>query len=223
MAEVEEAEGDQARVGHDQEAEGAGNVEPTGTGSPPRPPAAPSVGRRERGRCSAGHRTTDRRPRPRRRPRAVNHMGSFHGTEPARGAVSVRPFAVIAVLGVHSVLIPQAMYSRPGWSLDTDIQVKGEIERGMAGPRPHHRNHRAGRLVPGRAAARQGLRGRRRGAPHQHTELRAHRSPPRTHHARRRRPHRSDVAGERGQRAPADRGVQPGARSFVQKSFASRW
>ena len=32
--------------------------------------------------------------------------------------------------------------------------------------RPHHRHHRPGRLVPGRAPARPGLRGRRHGAPH---------------------------------------------------------
>ena len=40
----------------------------------------------------------------------------------------------------------------------------------------HHRHHRAGRLVPGRAPARQGLRGARHGPPLVDRELRAHRS-----------------------------------------------
>ena len=39
----------------------------------------------------------------------------------------------------------------------------------------HHRHHRAGRLVPGRAAAREGLRGLRHGAPLELVQHRAHR------------------------------------------------
>ena len=39
----------------------------------------------------------------------------------------------------------------------------------MTTPRAHHRHHRPGRLLPGRAAARQGLRGDRHGAPQSST------------------------------------------------------
>ena len=43
--------------------------------------------------------------------------------------------------------------------------------------RPRHGHHRPGRLLPGRAAAREGLRGARHGAPLEHRELRADRAP----------------------------------------------
>ncbi len=79
--------------------------------------------------------------------------------------------------------------------------------------RAHHRHHRPGRLVPGRVAVGQGLRGDRHGAPHQHRELRAHRPHPGPHHLRPGRPARRGLADPGAARAPARGGVQPGGPS----------
>ena len=64
------------------------------------------------------------------------------------------------------------------------------VERGHDQARTHHRHHRPGRLLPGRAAARPGLRGHRHGPPLLHGHLRAHRPPPGPHRHRARRPAR---------------------------------
>ncbi|CAA9256506.1 MAG: GDP-mannose 4,6-dehydratase, partial [uncultured Acidimicrobiales bacterium] len=75
--------------------------------------------------------------------------------------------------------------------------------------RPHHRHHRPGRLPPGRAAARQGLRRGRDGAAQQHGELRAHRPHPGPDHLRPGRPARRGVDDQHAPGAPTGGGLQP--------------
>ena len=78
-----------------------------------------------------------------------------------------------------------------------------------------HRHHRSGRLAPGRAAARQGLRGARHGPAHQHGQLGAHRPPPGPHHVRARRPARPGVDPRRSSRStsPTRSTTSPPSRS----------
>ena len=73
-----------------------------------------------------------------------------------------------------------------------------------------YRNHRAGRLLPGRTAARQRLRGVRRGPALQHHQLLAHRAPARSHHAPAGGPARSALADPRHRRSAAAGVLQPG-------------
>ena len=75
--------------------------------------------------------------------------------------------------------------------------------------RPDHGHHGPGRLLPGRAAARQGLRGPRHGPPRLDGEVRAHRAPARPHHAPPGRPARPPLAGRHAARLEARRGLQP--------------
>ena len=75
--------------------------------------------------------------------------------------------------------------------------------------RPHHGHHGPGRLLPRRAAARQGLRGPRHGPPRVDREVRAHRAPARPHHAPPGRPARPPLAGRHAARLEARRGLQP--------------
>ena len=73
----------------------------------------------------------------------------------------------------------------------------------------HHRHHRPGRLVPGRAAARAGLRRPRHGAPLVDREVRAHRAHPRPDHAAPGRPARPALARRRAAGRQARRDLQP--------------
>ena len=57
------------------------------------------------------------------------------------------------------------------------------IEFTHGSPRAHHRHHRTGRVLPGGAAAREGLRGLRPGPAAQRAERLAHRAPARSDHA----------------------------------------
>ena len=75
--------------------------------------------------------------------------------------------------------------------------------------RTDHRHHRPGRLLPGRAAARKGLRGPRDGPPLLDREVRADRAPARQGHAAPGRPARRALAGGRAPRRPASRDLQP--------------
>ena len=83
-------------------------------------------------------------------------------------------------------------------------------ERSVAdAQRADHRDHGPGRLVPRRAAAREGLRGPRHGAPRVDREVRPHRASARPHHAPPGRPARPALAGRRAARRQAGRGLQP--------------
>ncbi len=73
----------------------------------------------------------------------------------------------------------------------------------------HHRDHRPGRLVPRRAAARARLRGPRDGPPLLDREVRAHRAHPRPDHAPSGRPARPALAGRHAARQHAGRDLQP--------------
>ena len=68
--------------------------------------------------------------------------------------------------------------------------------------RHHHRNHRPGRVVSRRAAAREGLRGHRRRPALERAEPVAHRAPARPHHAPAGRPARPAVADRGHRRRP---------------------
>ena len=65
---------------------------------------------------------------------------------------------------------------RPARARPRELEPRLRDERT---PRADHRHHRPGRLVPGRAAAGQGLRGLRHDPPRLDRELRAHRAPAR--------------------------------------------
>ena len=75
--------------------------------------------------------------------------------------------------------------------------------------RTDHGHHRAGRLVPGRPAAREGLRGARHGPPRLDREVRPHRAHPRPDHAPPGGPARPPLARRRAPRRQAARGLQP--------------
>src|SRR3989449_10343703 len=75
--------------------------------------------------------------------------------------------------------------------------------------RARHRDHRTGRLVLGRAAARQGLRSRGRRAPHVARLVRADRAPARSRPHRAGRPPRPALPYICGARRQARRGLQP--------------
>jgi hypothetical protein len=72
-----------------------------------------------------------------------------------------------------------------------------------------HRHHRPGRLLPRRAPARQGIRGRRHRAAQLHDELRADRAPPGPRRAGLRRPARPDSLDRCAARERARRDLQP--------------
>ena len=76
--------------------------------------------------------------------------------------------------------------------------------------RAHHGHHRTGRLVPRRAAALEGLPGRRRHPPAERAESLAHRPPAGPDHAAAGRPARPAVAHQGDRRGRARRGLQPG-------------
>ena len=72
-----------------------------------------------------------------------------------------------------------------------------------------HGNHRPGRLLPGGAAAGQGLRGPRHGPPRVDGEVRAHRAPARPDHAPPGRSARPPQPRRRAARLQPGRGLQP--------------
>ncbi len=72
-----------------------------------------------------------------------------------------------------------------------------------------HRRHRPGRLLSGGAAAREGLRRARHGAPRLDGEVRPDRAPARPHHPAPGRPARPALARRRAARVAAERDLQP--------------
>ncbi len=76
--------------------------------------------------------------------------------------------------------------------------------------RHHHGNHRPGRVVSRRPAAREGIRRHRDRAARERAEPLADRAPARPHHAPARRPPRPTVADARDRGRPPDGVLQPG-------------
>ena len=102
-----------------------------------------------------------------------------------------------------------------GWKAQIDVRDGIRADRGVAArtgrsddaserqARPDHRHHRPGRLLPRRAAAREGLRGPRHGPPRLDREVRPHRAPARPDHAAPGRPARPALARRRAARRQA--------------------
>ena len=98
---------------------------------------------------------------------------------------------------------------RGGHRGDRRVAARTRGGGGADAERADHRDHRPGRLLPGRAAAREGLRRPRHGAPRLDGEVRPHRAPARPDHAAPGRPARPALAGRRAARRQARRGLQP--------------
>ena len=132
-------------------------------GSPrPRRARPTSIRQRSSARSARRRSTIERGSRPRTRsrtPRAISITASSRGAGRRPMIRRIRP-RLAGEVGPGSLGMAGSLAGAPGATAD--------LYSGDACDRPHHRHHRPGRLLPGGAAAREGLPRRRHDPPLEH-------------------------------------------------------
>src|SRR3954447_12465233 len=126
-------------------------------------------------------------------------------TEPASGESRMSPCSSVGSVSAAGMR-PRMVGPGGGWPAGRPAPFPCPAD---AQVRTHHRDHRPGRLLPRRAAAREGLRRPRHGPPLLDGEVRAHRAPARAGDAPPGRSARRALPDRRDARSRPGRGLQP--------------